>query len=285
MPLDQRNAYCNLILLCRNHHKIIDDNENGARDYPADRLQQMKKAHEEWVRNQLIFDAARQADEEAYAQIVDGWERLCHVDDWLYWSERILSYDQPSMPNELSEDLLEARRWLLTRVWPGRYERLEKAFKSFRRVLEDFHNKFLSKAYDQGGFLYTRKFYQINEWDEERYHSLLAQYEYHVDLVMDLMLELSRGANLVCDLVRHHILAGYRRDAGRLMVRSGPDYRLKFSEFVVQYSPHERAQEILYGGMEAFITDRFGRDRCFGEDPNPLSPIEKAQKNRPPTEI
>ena len=79
MPLDQRNSYSNLILLCRNHHKLIDDNEKGARAFPVDRLHQIKRAHEEWVRNQLGFDAAKQADGEAYAQIVDRWERLCHL--------------------------------------------------------------------------------------------------------------------------------------------------------------------------------------------------------------
>ena len=132
--------------------------------------------------------------------------------------------------------------------------------------------------------LLTRKFYK-NEWNEERYFSLRSEYEQHFDLVMDLMLELTRAANLVCDLVRHHILASYRREAGRLIVRSGPDDSLKFREFVVQYSPSERAEELPYRGIEAFIADRFNRDRYFGQGQNRLDPDEIVEHYRPRPDI
>ena len=81
MPLERRNSYSNLILLCRNHHRIIDDLPNGPINYPVARLQQIKTEHEQWVRQQLEYDANKQQDDEAYAQIVDGWEKHCHVDD------------------------------------------------------------------------------------------------------------------------------------------------------------------------------------------------------------
>jgi hypothetical protein len=38
-----RNSYENLILLCPNHHKLIDDSAN---DYPVETLRKMKKDHE-----------------------------------------------------------------------------------------------------------------------------------------------------------------------------------------------------------------------------------------------
>ena len=69
-------------------------------------------------------------------------------------------------------------------------------------MLEDFHNTFLSESEAFGERLMTRKFYKITEWGEERYRFLLRQYEYHVGLVSDLMLELTRAANLICDEVR-----------------------------------------------------------------------------------
>lgn len=47
----QRNCYDNLILLCREHHKVVDDEE---RTYTADRLRQDKEAHETWVRSTLL---------------------------------------------------------------------------------------------------------------------------------------------------------------------------------------------------------------------------------------
>ena len=45
--------YDNLILLSRNYHKIIDDNPIY---YTAERLWNIKKSHEEWVRKTLDFE-------------------------------------------------------------------------------------------------------------------------------------------------------------------------------------------------------------------------------------
>ena len=37
----------NLMLMCADHHKLIDNNETGPRDYPVSKLRKMKKDHEE----------------------------------------------------------------------------------------------------------------------------------------------------------------------------------------------------------------------------------------------
>jgi hypothetical protein len=50
LPVDQRDDYNNLVLLCPTHHKIVDDN---VVDWPIERLIQMKADHEKWVANQL----------------------------------------------------------------------------------------------------------------------------------------------------------------------------------------------------------------------------------------
>src|SRR5262245_31231823 len=68
MPIEQRNRYANLILLCRIHHKIIDDQIG---EYTVERLLRMKAEHEAWVKKQLLVDEAKQFDDEQYADIVD----------------------------------------------------------------------------------------------------------------------------------------------------------------------------------------------------------------------
>ena len=260
VPSDQIDSYSNLILMCRNHHKVIDDTENGEREYSIERLRQIKRDHETWVRDQLGMDPDKQRDEEYYVQIVDGWESKCHIDHWLAWSSSILSHGQPAMQKDVSADLEDARRWIMNRVWPQRYPTLERAFENFRLVLEDFHNTFLSETEVLGERLITVRFYQIREWNEERYQSLLRQYEYHVGMVSDLMLELTRAANLICDEVRLNLMPWYRRDEGRLMVQSGPTLDLSFTEWVAQYRPEETLAGRPYGGLEAFRNDRSTRD-------------------------
>ena len=266
MPLDQRNSYRNLILLCRNHHRVIDDLVNGEREYSIARLHRMRDCHEGWVREQLGMDEVKQTDEEYYAEIVDVWEKKCHVDEWQNWSGYILSAAGPQMVNDVDRDIDSSRPWLLSRIWPNRYPSLESAFQNFRLVLDDFHNTFLSHARDFGDRLMTRKFYQIDEWNPERYNLLLDRYMYHVGLVCDLMLELTRAANLVCDEVRKNLMPEYRRAEGRLMVESGPHLDLAIRETVVLYSADEARNSQPYPGLDAFRKDRVKRSLHYGND-------------------
>lgn len=267
MESAQRNSYANLILLCRNHHKVVDAQEG---EYTASKLRQMKATHESWVKEQLGLDVAKQRDDELYAGMVDTWERLTHIDRWLGWSSYVLGSGQPRMSVELDNDLFTLRGWLLNRVWPGRYPELENAFENFRLVLQDFQECFREHSEPWGKeSLSTRKFYKIDEWNEELYRHLLKQYEFHVDLVNDLMLELSRAANLLCDRIRQELMQGYRLAEGRLVVQSGPTIDLKVHDMVVQYSSQERAKTLPYRGLKAFLLERASRDQYFGEGSEP----------------
>jgi len=263
MPLERRNSYGNLILLCRDHHKVIDAQEG---EYTVLRLHEMKATHEAWVAAQLGFDAAKQRDDELYAGIVEKWEQLAHVGEWLGWSSYVLGAGQPRMRVEIDRDLEELRSWLLGRIWPCRYPELKYAFENFRQVLGDFQETFRKHAELVGDstIRQTRKFYKIPEWDPERYQRLGGQYDFHVDLVQDLMLELSRAANLICDRVRQFVIHSYRLAAGRLVVQSGPTMDGAFHDFVVEYSAEERAHDYPYPGLLAFLTERQKRDRHFG---------------------
>src|ERR1700730_178747 len=94
------------------------------------------------------------------------------------------------------QELEELRRWLLSRIWPGRYPTLERAFANFRLVLQDFQNtvrRDAERPTPDNNWWLTVKFYQSREWDEERYERLGKNYDFHVALVDDLMLELTRA--------------------------------------------------------------------------------------------
>lgn len=272
IPSDQLHSYDNLILMCRNHHKVIDDSQNGERDYPVQKLQEMKRKHEAWVRKRLELDIGKQKDEENYAQIVDEWEMKCSIENWQHWTGAILYADQPRMSNDLSDQLSDARSWLLSRVWPRRYPSLETAFENFRLVLEDFHKLFLYHAEPSGDTLLTKKFYQIEEWDKERHEQLVQSYEFHVDLVGDLVLELTRAANLICDEIRLNLIPSYLREEGRLMVESGPYFvesgphapDVIVKKFSLQYSETETKNGLLYSDLEKFRMNRSTRDIHFG---------------------
>lgn len=265
MPIERRNSYSNLILLCRNHHKVIDAQEHK---YTVEVLRNMKDEHELWVRSQLGLDEKKQRDDEQYATIIDQWEKLVDIDHWQAWSSAILCHDQPRMSRDLDQNIDELRGWLLNRIWPQRYPLLENSIENFRRVLGDFHEVFRRHATTRihgRDTLWTEKFYKIKEWDEDRYNQLLLDYHFHVDLVSDLMLEVTRAANLICDRVRADLLPSYRLHQGRLVVQRGPTMDFAFHDYVVQYSTNERDVDFPYPGLDSFCTLRKERDLHFGE--------------------
>lgn len=268
MPMEKRNLYSNLILLCRNHHKIIDAQ---ASEYTVTKLRHMKLEHEAWVEAQLGFDKARQIDEVQYASMIDQWERLAHVDTWTGWTSGSFFGGQPAISVAIDRDLFELRTWLFNRVWSGRCPELESALQNFRFVLDDFQETFRQHARPNGDReLMTEKFYKIDHWNEDLYRRLVQQYEFHVDLVQDLTLELTRASNLVCDRVRRHLFHSYRLEEGRLFVQLGPTVDdLRDHAAIIQYDANERQRDAPYPGLPKFLIERSQRDYVFGKGTEP----------------
>jgi hypothetical protein len=267
----QRNQYNNLILLCKVHHKLIDDQPNT---YTVDDLHELKSKHENWVRTSLEdYQVDKQRADEIYAEIIDEWEKLADLENWEVWSSSVLSSWQPGMGKDHDGRLEELRLHLLSRIWPRRYPELDAAFENFRLVLQDFQELFRKHAVGWGDDrLITKKFYQIPEWNPELYGRLSKKYDFHVALVEDLMLELTRAANYICDRVREFVFSAYRIKDGALLVQSGPYGFMEFRTSRVEYISEERVM-IPYPGLIEFLKDRETRDMCFGtgisvDDPN-----------------
>jgi hypothetical protein len=265
---EERDRYSNLILLCRNHHKIVDDNPEK---YTVELLHNMKQEHEEWVRNSLpSYDAKKQRDDEIYASYIENWAERVDLDNWSSWCSNLVSSGQPMLWKHQYEPLVDVTTWLFGRVWPGRYSDLEAAFENFNRVLSDLLNTFRARTDERAEILRTEKFYQ-HARDRETWDRLAREFDFHVDLVEDLTLELTRAANYVCDRVREYLDPTFRIEEGIVLIQSGP-YLDGWHYHRVQYRGKERTSQ-PYPGLETFKTERRARDEHFGEgtsidDPN-----------------
>ena len=264
-PPEQRDKYGNLILLCNIHHKQIDDQPDT---FTVSHLQHLKNDHEMWVRQSLAsYDAAKQGDDEIYADYITEWETRSFLNEWMIWSTNVLSHGRPTLRKAIADSLSDLPGWLLGRIWPCRYPQLEDSFLNFRLVLQDFLRTFFEHAsLDNEKTWITDKFYQIPEWNPTRYERLSKQYDYHVGMVEDLTLELTRAGNLVCDRVREFIIPSYRIKEGVLLVQSGPYGDLSWRTHRAEYSSEERKQR-PYKGSKAFESERFERNFYFGENP------------------
>lgn len=263
LPEVDRDKYSNLLLLCNVHHKLVDDQTNK---YTVEKLSEIKSKHISWVKEKLdTYDEGKQRDDEIYADYIDMWEEKLQIDEWKIWATSILFYGQPSLRIDMDNRLSELKEFLLSRVWPQRYKELEEAFHNFRIVLQDFHCVFHEHAIKRGeNKLETEKFYKIKEWNEEKYRDLAKEFHIHVALVQDLILELTRAANYVCDKIRECLLRSYRLKEGVLLIDSGPHMGFEIRTYRAEYRDKERVLR-PYPGLQEFEEVRLVRDFCFGK--------------------
>lgn len=258
---EERDRYGNLILLCKNDHKLIDDQPA---QYTVEHLRQIKTEHEEHIRaNWGSNEDRHQQDDETYASYIDEWVTRSDLDHWDVISSWLASGDAPMVAKAWYDSARDVGPWLLSRIWPGRYRRLEDALVNYRHVLRDMlgvFNRHVDPDYHAAEWLCTRKFYQIDEWDQARYSALAKKYDDHVTLVCDLFLELTRAANYVCDYVRECLFRGFRLQEGALLVvRDSGGFELKTEYLRPEYRGDERIEK-PYPGLKGFLKARYTRD-------------------------
>lgn len=273
----QRDKYDNLILMCNVHHKLIDDQPDT---YTIDKLKEIKKNHEEWVKQSLSFDVEKQRDDELYSFYIDQWCKMADISNWRVWTSYLLGAGQLSISKKMNKQLNKLRKWLFTRIWLGKYKELEASFKNFYIVLEDLYRIFHKHSKETHNSFEIDKFYKIDYWDKELYSKLHKEFEYHVDLVEDLVLELTRAANYICDKIRKFILPNFRIKKGILLTTYGPCMDLTFKTVRTEYEGDERVL-IPYPGLQKFKKIREKRDSHFGAGVNSSDPKFLAIYNKP----
>lgn len=270
LPLDERNKYSNLVLLCNIHHKMVDDQ---TATYPIQVLHDMKIAHEKWVDETLSSATDKQGlrDDLVYIDIIMEWDRQMNLADWRSWTSNWFHGGDPGMPTEELERLFEAKTFLFNRLWPKTNEELEEAFGSFRQILNDLLRLFSNFAGEpRGGWLHFEKFYKRGGRYNPNYDKDHGEYLFYINAFEDLGLELTRCGNQICDIVRKTIHPAYRRAEGALLVMVGPTMKLEYVNHRPEYQPGEK-----YRGLLAFYNDRKTRDICMVQDhdPEPENPF------------
>lgn len=274
LAADRRDLYGNLILLCRNHHRLIDQKDN---EYSVDVLHEIKRNHEAWVLEKLQPNEDLQREEEAYAGIVDGWAARSRLDNWEVWTSHVLGSGQPQLAVSVENDLENLQGWLLKRHWSGVLPNLENAFLNFRIVLGDFLKTFHEHSERRGEIYRTLKFYKtIWHRDPADYDRLAVEYDKHVDLVTDLCFELTRAANRIVEVVRRELIKSYREDEGKVSVVRGPNQNLGWDTYIPEYRGDLATDPVPYQGVENLLTNLAKRDFWFSSPPENGSGSEKA---------
>jgi len=84
----ERNSYFNLILLCPNHHEIVDENPE---EYTVEKLHLFKDQHEYWVDHTLADTRQSTVQSVVYAELIDATVVACQLETWTDWATRTVS--------------------------------------------------------------------------------------------------------------------------------------------------------------------------------------------------
>ena len=217
----QVDSFDNLILLCPVHHTIIDRNPQ---EYTTVVLKKMKADHENKVRRAL--EDKSEFDNLYYESVIEYLDMTLDFNRWDTWTSFFLSADGPMCTDKTANNIDEAKRYILGRVWYGRYPELERAIKDLHTILADFETVFYSHAEHNIGGYQTERFYRIKPYDFREADKLAIKYREHVILVYNLVYELTRAANQICDLTRRYVNPSYRLSEGKLLIYDKcPEYR------------------------------------------------------------
>jgi hypothetical protein len=257
----ERASLENLILLCKNDHKLIDSDTTL---YSIDHLRDLKRKHELWVRESLMEERLlKQSERLLYLAIVQQWINGVDLANWNHWASHLVSA-KPYMFITRWDRLEELRNGLYRIQWPGKLLELERAFKNFCSVLSDL---LLIVQLDPdpiqmeaGKFAVSQEF-KAKIVSQERYRSGFKRCEEHRELIMDLGLELSRSAN--------YLTKGIIKDLStdlRDKLPSATVTWLNSALTTLTVTPEYAVDEVrmLYPGLRGFLLVREDRDRGWG---------------------
>lgn len=189
---------------------------------------------------------------------------------WDTWQNNVYPFFDPNFPwvnAPFVQRLRRASEWILGRPWPPGHPELRAAIDAYGRVIADLLYIFDKHAEESPSrnAIATERFYRNKGNFNPRYHEDIEEYEHHVELLQDLVLEATRYANRIADLVRNEIDPDVRVEEGALLVR------IVYGVFQIGLlKPEFRLEDFAdgqpYKDLQAFDNIRGSRDVSMKAD-------------------
>lgn len=249
-------------------------------DSPADPRSDLRQALDANPPSDLgeALDAASGVPAQSAAQ---RWLRLVNqlVEEvgWDTWQDRVYPFFDPNSPwvsAEFVRKLYGAAEWIYGRTWPPGHPKLREAIDTYGQVISDLLETFSQHTEESpsGKSMTTERFYK--NFDEGldatasqglRFREALAEYQHHVQLLADLVLEATRYSNHIAEMARTELDPDFRAEEGVLLVR------LAYGNFQVglvkpEFKPEDFEHGEPYKDLQAFEDDRANRDITMKED-------------------
>lgn len=241
----ERDSYFNRILLCPNHHTLIDKNPE---DFTVEKLHLLKDLHEYWVEHTLSEskDSLHTAQSVIYADLIDATVVACQLDSWDEWASRAVSTNM-NWDEEAHQRLFRFYNKVLGAIWPKSLPELECALKRLTHEIYEAVQTFVEhcKPSEGGeGILVEDRFYKSRGWIEnhDEYQELFKDYEAWQRKCQNHVIEATKAANWVADIVRRDINPLFFATKGKFFIIMGPYDMLEFRSCFFEYTEKQKAK-------------------------------------------
>ncbi len=211
LTTEQRNRYPNLILLCKTHHEMIDQQSD---EWPIEKLHQVKADHELWVETCLV--RVRDASLEVYADLVMTATKSLQLEHWRYISDNAI---RGLLPKDFVQGIDYFSGKVIRAIWPGSYPKLRSALENLSARAQAFLKNYMELVTPRVDGFYTEdKSWKAVKLSQEDYQRFLARSEDWTRRHTCLLSNLVHGLNLYAETVRKYVKPQYFIYEGKFAV-------------------------------------------------------------------
>lgn len=191
-----RNRYPNLILLCTNHHTVIDQAPEA---WSIEKLHQIKADHEVWVETQLTISESNDQESQYYTNLVNVITEHLMLGHWGWICDNAF---RCILVEPFVDGVHHVCEVVNRAVWPGRYDNLRIAIQNLSNRLCAYIQHFMSLAMyvegEHGHFREDKRWKRVwqKDYDEQAERSKAWETKV-VSMLSDVVLALNQYADAV----------------------------------------------------------------------------------------
>lgn len=208
---DDRNRYPNLILLCQEHHRIIDQDEE---QWPIERLYMIKSDHEVWVSERLGRDIPE--EQQIYFDFIDRVVFSLELSNWEWLCDHLF---RGIMPPDFPEGIYQLDLELFRSQLPGLDTDFETSLRNLVGRARSYVDHYMSNADIDGSgtrIMGVKRYRETNDFGE--HGELLNEYNTWERNCTMLLFNLVKEINDFCTVVRKRLHPGFYIRKGQFCV-------------------------------------------------------------------
>ena len=211
LPIKERNRYPNLILLCKTHHEMVDQDVTA---WPIEKLHQVKADHELWVETCLV-----QIEDMSLGIHSD----LVMTATEALWLQRWRFISDHAIRGLLPEDFVDGADAFTEKVfranWPEAYPELRAAIEGIAARANSFVSNYIELVVLRpNGFYAEDRSWKATMLPQHEYKRLDEQSREWRQRHMDLLFNLVHALNLFAEEVRRCLNPRYFTYEGKFAV-------------------------------------------------------------------